>query len=293
MVKRMSHRPAILMAAWSVLAVVMVAMARLAFIEADNARLTNYAVACIPVVLTILIAFVPDLRRAHVGWRIAIVAIGLAWSFLLWRQQVLTDKSQADAFMKVDTQVGMVRDDLRSASGQIGTLREDVRTLATQVLTSTSALGDSISKVGKREPTEPVRITLSFYPEGNDPFPVLLRAIAASKDKIYTLPFTVKNVSSLPFKNGDIWIEICSACKYAKEPESFVKESGSSDQIRHRMIQLLNPGVQLSKTLLDITLDQPNGEYNVEVGFAYSCGECGNAETWKQKIIAHVMHSSQ
>jgi hypothetical protein len=121
----------------------------------------------------------------------------------------------------------------------------------------------------------------------------LTRTIVAAKDKSYSVPFTVKNVSSVPARNADIWVEICKACKYAKEPEGFIEEPGSSDQIRHRMVQLLNPGVELSKMTIDLNLDQPSGEYDLEVGFAYSCGECGRAETWKQRITAHVTHSSQ
>jgi hypothetical protein len=68
-----------------------------AWIERDNPKFINYAVAFVPVALSILVAFVPDLRRAHMAWRVGIIATGAIWSLLLLQQQLQSAGEQEKA----------------------------------------------------------------------------------------------------------------------------------------------------------------------------------------------------
>src|ERR1017187_57605 len=63
--RRISLRFPLAMAGGCLAATIAVLFSRFLFVNWDNPRLVNYAVACLPVVLTILIAFIPNLREAR------------------------------------------------------------------------------------------------------------------------------------------------------------------------------------------------------------------------------------
>ena len=94
------------------------------FLHWDDPRLINDTVACIPVVLTIVIAFVPNLSKAHTIWRIGIVAVGLAWSILLWKQQVQAGHDQENAMARVLKEANEHSD--KQMATRIATLPGDV-----------------------------------------------------------------------------------------------------------------------------------------------------------------------
>src|ERR1700677_570548 len=49
----------------------------------------NFAVVLLPFAFSIFFAFVPDMRKQHVAWKIAVITIGVGFSWLLWKQQHL------------------------------------------------------------------------------------------------------------------------------------------------------------------------------------------------------------
>lgn len=229
----------------------------------------NFVVAWIPFVLAILIAFVPDLRKAHIAWRIGIVAVGLVWSILLAKQQVLSvraaRKDQQQAIMEAvdksdehtDQQIARVRSDVQSLTkgigGQLSALDKD--------------LSASISEV-KPPPAKVAALRVNFWDYSSS-----IISMHGGADGVFTLDFTATNTSEVVANGGDMWIEVCQGCLFAEEPTGFDKPNGSAETVRHRTFGILNPGVSLAKMTIQV---KPSKQFqSFEVAWRYSCGTCG------------------
>jgi hypothetical protein len=242
---------------------------------------TNFVVAWIPFLVSILIAFVPDLRKAHVAWRIAIIVIGLAWSVVLARQQVLTlresrkdqeeaiDKAVAESNRHSDDKFGQVERDLESSKTDLGAQIERVPALITK---TESDLNNSISRVG----TTPVRYAqLQFEVfDATYPTPRVLQTISPDSEGIYTVNFTATNISDTAATTADLWVHICQECTYAEEPKGFDRPQGLEEHSRHRMFQILNPGVTMEEMTIKLKITGGPFAYT-DVFFTYSCASCG------------------
>jgi hypothetical protein len=71
----------------------------------------------------------------------------------------------------------------------------------------------------------------------------------------------------------EVWIQLCDSCEFVADPVGFERLKGMTPQIRHKMIQLLNPGVLLETTTLKIKLPQMYQRFYID--FDYSCLACG------------------
>ena len=272
------------------------------WLHKDDPRFVNYSVALVPVILSILIAFVPDLRKAHMAWRIAIVGIGMLWSVLLWRQQVISDQQQSDALMHVvetankhtdqtvakandhtDTEVGMVRDDLKAnrtrSDEQNSALKQDVGTLASLIAKQDADLTASMNKVGRPDPPERPRFIFSLWGDGMFDAatnPLLNYAIRPDKDGVFVVDYTFVNVSSVAASKIDLWVHICKACEFASEPEGFDKPAGIEEGTRTRPFPVtINAGTAFAKSTLRIKTKEQLPFF--DIGFHYSCETCGGA----------------
>jgi hypothetical protein len=273
-----------------------------------TAALVGFSVAWIPFVVSLAIAYMADLKGAHWAIRWGIVACGLIWSVLAWKDKSLslessrqqqttimeafnqanihTDQAVGKANEKAnrhtDEQVASVRDDLKSASKhsdeQISTLREDVKAVG-------AGLGSSISKIGKPDPPVPSKLEFTLWSDDARPLhPVLASAVRADKDGIFTVDFTIGNTSQTAAHSADVWIDICIKCSFAKEPSGLDRPSGMRDQTRHLQIGLLNPGTSLQKQSVAVKLLDPQLIF-FEVGMRYSCEVCVKAaETQSARI---------
>jgi hypothetical protein len=237
----------------------------------DNNRVINYAVALIPVALSIVIAFVPDLRRAHMAWRIAIVALGLLWSVLLWRQQVLTDKEQSETLGRVVSNTReLVKEDLKKAADhsdqQISSIRTDLHNgekhsdqqivaVTGLISQTTNDLSKKISKVNKPDPPERPKLKFSLW--GGDGKPYVAYAIKPDKEGTFAADVYFTNVAQAAASKIDVWIYICDDCIFVKEPSGFDKPNGMEETERHRLIMHLNPGTSFEKTTLHVKLKKP------------------------------------
>jgi hypothetical protein len=242
----------------------------------------DFAVACLPVGLSILIAFVPDLRRAHMAWRIGIITIGLIWSVLLARQQHLSRQTavatQKQAVMSAvsesnlhsDQQIAAVRKDLQDVTKQIsGTLRS----LSSQVSKTESDLSGSISKVGVPQPKY-AQLQFSFW--NNSKLPMLIQELRPDNDGSFSADFTVTNISDTAATSAEIWVQVCDQCVFAAEPNGFDKPTGTPENARHKMFAALNPGVSLEKMTVKVKPSQPFIQFSdISLGLRYSCATCG------------------
>jgi len=119
--------------------------------------------------------------------------------------------------------------------------------------------------------------------------PVLSQTIAPDADGNYPVDYTFGDLSETTAEMIDFWIEICSVCKFAKEPEEFQKTDGTSEQVRHRMENAVNPGTNVPK--MTILVKAPPSALFV-VGFHYSCKTCGKMAPHQIATIYEQNYSS-
>lgn len=245
----------------------------------------NFVVAWIPLVLSILIAFVPDLRRAHISWRAAIVAIGFIWSIFLWKQQYIALQTsrhdQEQAISKAveksnqhsDQKIGEVQQDLAVAKSDLGGRIDKLPNLISK---SESDLTASISKVGTARPNY-AQLQFSLFATTTDQMPLLTESLDSGENGTLTVDFVVTNTSDSAATSGDLWVQICDECVFVKEPQGFDKPAGTTETIRHKSFPGLNPGVTLEKMTIDFKMMK---RFNsVDVSFRYSCATCGKLKT--------------
>jgi hypothetical protein len=252
----------------------------------------NFTVAWIPLVVSILIAFVPDLRKAHIAWRIAVISIGLLWSVVLARQQVLilrqARKDQMAAVTQAvqqsnqhsDAQFSQVEKDLESSKTDLDSKLADLPNLLSK---TKSDLNSSISKVGTA-PQKFAVLKFQTWPPGSAGTP---QTISPDSEGIYTLDVAVTNTSDTATGNGDLWVILCDHCSFAVMPAGFDKPNGTDDSVRHMVFGQLNPGVSLQKVTIKFKISGGPFSY-ADLGFRYSCADCGKMTENIQTIRSYL-----
>lgn len=181
-----------------------------------------------------------------------------------------------------DTEVAMVRDDLKQAQKhndeQVGNLHRDVQSIGEALAKTGTDLGNSISKVGKPEPPEKPRFLFSLWGADGSfdaaQHPLLNYAIRPDKDGVFAIDYTFVNTSSVAASKTDLWVHICKACEFAAEPDGFAKPEGIEAGTRTRSFPgTINAGTAFSKSTLRIRLKEQLSSF--DIGFHYSCETCG------------------
>jgi hypothetical protein len=236
-------------------------------------------------------------------WRVGIVSIGVLWSVLLFRQQVLTENEQDrviaaavgkavnESNKRSDQQIGQQIEKLKADFGK--ELHEVSGGLSHQMSSGISTLNQNLSKVG--QPPEPkfAQIQFSLWVEREKDYPRLVDTVQPDSEGKIVVYWTGKNVSDTSAENLEFWIFLCSDCIYAKEPEGFDRPSGTNDLVRHRVFGSLNSGVAMPK--MGTALKVNRRYHSFELGFKYSCKSCGkmpaNLQTLTLKVAKPLVPS--
>jgi hypothetical protein len=254
-------------------------------------RLANIVVNLTPTFLSILFAFVVDKDledRMKWRWlfRIFVVSCGLGLSGMLWHQQTLADiqsqnqinKAVSDAVEKANKH----SDDQFKASNQhVGTLENKVDgvnqqqvALAQDFAKATGDIDTHLGKVGKPDPTPPATLEVTLWDaSASAENQILNLTIQPNSDGNYSVDFTIINSGQSAAETVDVWIQVCRACSFVKQPDGFAKTAGSDDTITHMQFNLLNPGVNISKQTMLVKSLSTDGFF--QIAFHYSCKTCG------------------
>jgi hypothetical protein len=259
-------------------------------------RIVNYASDLIPGVLAILIAFIPDLRTQHMTLRLAIVAVGIIWSVLLWQKETLTDAAQVAALNSVVTnanahsdahseaQTAQLRKELQAATihsdersdGQIETVNKRLGDTSTAVISAFSTMAEGLNKqIEGVHPGTPgiAKLTFCFWSQDIAKWPILAQSVLPDPEGTSALvDISFRNTSKETAKNVEFWLQVCDGCSFAKEPSGFEKFLGSSEQVRHRRIGDLHPGVFFEKTSIEVGFNPAFSSF--AVSFSYACDNC-------------------
>src|ERR1022692_1354441 len=93
--KRMSMRIPSFIGIATVVFCALIWLCRGMYVYWDDPKIVNFLAAWIPLVLSILVAFVPEHQmtvKKKIMWRGSVILVGFIWSVVLWHQQDITDR---------------------------------------------------------------------------------------------------------------------------------------------------------------------------------------------------------
>jgi hypothetical protein len=158
---------------------------------------------------------------------------------------------------------------------QVGDLKTEVKTDALQKkLTTVQADLEATQRA--LAPGPKAVLAFSFWPFYN-PAPPQSPTIAnqarfqANDDGSYHVEFTVVNLTDVDALDGEINLQVCDVCKFAKEPPGFLKLNGESDRERDQVFQRILARSHLPTMTADIIAPR---DVNFTVGISYRCRTC-------------------
>jgi hypothetical protein len=280
----------------------------------NDPSVVGFASTWLPAALSLVVAFMPSQEKGwgkHMIWRAALIVAGVAGSALMWHNQKLAlataKQEQEQAISKAaamasdksnahtDQQISGVKEEIHNVAKVSATGLEEVRSdlrgttssLSTLISKGALELNDNINKVKPPAPKQ-ARLQFSFFTEDQKAFPILVRDVQQADDKTFSVDFSVRNISDVVVKEGDIWIILCDACKYEKEPDGFTKPKGSSERYRNRHFNILNPGVTLDK--MTVTFSITGRFYQFGLALKYACENCVNLSDSQQMITGNAIY---
>lgn len=165
---------------------------------------------------------------------------------------------------------------LRKMSGEVTDLKAEVRTEPLQKKLA-SVQAELVNTEKALTPGPKAELTFSFVPYSNPPVgqPVVPSTdvtLPIKADGSVHVDFTVLNLTDVEATNAELQIQLCDACKFAKEPEVMQKLPGMKDTERY----LLLPHQQPHQSLRTLTVDviPPPSSPWFALGFSYRCTTC-------------------
>jgi hypothetical protein len=250
---------------------------------------TNFVVVLFPLALSIFFAFVPDMRTKHIGWRIAVIALGVAFSGVVWQQQRL---SAMAAKKDRETAIGeAIKGANEHSDGQIGEVkqevqgvRSDIQDVRKAVSSSETDLNKSIGLV-KIPKEEKSTLETSFYPVRLPEWPIREKVIPEVAGSV-SLSFTFRALGHTA-KGVQLWLRLCTYCKYAKEPAGFqnlmpnTENNGTHE--RFRVIGDLLPNVGFQP--MDVDVIPPPDAPSFPISVILGCDNCDPVDPDKPQIL--------
>jgi hypothetical protein len=285
-------RRALLISAFGPIASIVIVCLRLAFLrwsdDPDMPLLAiNFAVAWLPFALSFLLAFVPDMRKAHPAWRLSVVLAGLCYSVLLWKQQNLAIvQSRKDQSTAINT---AVQQSNQHSDERIGEVRNDVAKVNTAVqdaiAKSESALSADIGKV-KIPLKEKATFESSFWPASLTDWPIHERAFPKVSGNV-TFAFSIQ-IKGHMAKQTTIWLRLCRGCKYAKGPAGFRNISdhpGEDEDPHERTLSIGDFLPNIAYMPISVEVIPPPNEPSFAVGVMVGCENCDPVDANKFQIL--------
>jgi hypothetical protein len=168
----------------------------------------------------------------------------------------------------------------KKLSAEVSNLQTQVKTEALQKKLAT--MEAELQKTQKAlAPGPKAVLAFSFSPFINPPLvgspvplpvPVTDVTLPVLADGSVHVEFTVLNVSDVDALDGQLTLQICDDCKFAKEPPGFQKLAGQSDTERNWGFQGILVRTFLRIMTVDVTV--PPKATRIPVGITYRCRTC-------------------
>ena len=102
--------------------------------------------------------------------------------------------------------------------------------------------------------------------------PVTEKTLTRSEDGSLYVEFTVMNLTDVDAIDGEMTLQICDDCKFAKEPSEFKQLPGQDDHQRDKTFDRILSKVAFYTMSADITV--PPNIRDVPIGMYFRCRTC-------------------
>jgi hypothetical protein len=208
------------------------------------------------------------------------VSIACGWGILSQNQQI---RDRATATARADASQAAQQDNTKQFLAHLGTLSEKITNLETRV--ATACLQKDLAEVrGELQRTQKtmapaplVPLQFSFFPFTNPPYPQKAVpstdvVLPVSADGTVRVQFTVLNMSELAALDGELTLQICDQCKFAKEPDGFQHLPGQQDTHRTVKFDRILGTTAVATMTADITV--PPNVASFPMGILPRCRNC-------------------
>ena len=162
-------------------------------------------------------------------------------------------------------------------------MREDVKKNGGDLIKMLSGTAKDLSdRIDADRPPAALNasVEFSFYSNEVADFPIKVKSMNFSPTGTLVIDFTGRNTSTVAANGLELWVNICTECTYAKEPEMFEKLRGQDEHLRHRVFGALNAGVFINEMTVEISPTRP-GLKIYEISLRYACSNCGVVTDWQ------------
>jgi hypothetical protein len=223
------------------------------------------------------------------------VFIACGWG-ILYQNQQMRDKATATA--RADAAQKAQQDNTAIFTKSFSALSTELSDLKTKV--TTEDLQKKIitlqAKLDRALNPPQAKLAFSFAPfktvkiddSHNSGEPVTEKNLSLSPDGSLHVDFTVLNLTDVDAIDGEMTLQICDVCKFAKEPAEFSKLAGQDERQRHKTFDRIHSKVAFYTLSADISV--PPGSKDVALGMYFRCNTCVH-DPDPVRIMAHVVPS--
>jgi hypothetical protein len=115
--------------------------------------------------------------------------------------------------------------------------------------------------------------------------PIAEKTLPLGADGSFHVDFTVVNQTDVDAIDGEMVLQICDGCKFAKEPPEFTRLPGQDDRQRHKTFARIHSMVEFYTLSADIVA--PPGARDVPLGMYFRCNTCVR-NAGPQRIMVHL-----
>jgi hypothetical protein len=134
-----------------------------------------------------------------------------------------------------------------------------------------SALPPPPKLAAEPKPQESAKLQFTFWPVSPNDEKLLDEVSVPVVNGIVTVVFSAKNVGTTQADNGQVWIQICDACKFAEEPEGTTMPPGDP-LVRRKRFDTLHTGSYFEGTALKTI--PPDRAAWFTIALKYACERC-------------------
>src|ERR1035437_558917 len=218
-----------------------------------------------------------------VRWLLLLFVLAACIWGISYQDQQIREKAEAAA--RVDAAQTAQQNNTTQFLAHLGTLSDKLNDLQTKI--ATEPLREELASVkGELEKTQKAldppkaRLLFSFAPfkavklhDGSDTGePVTETTLAPAADGSLHVEFTVLNVTDVDALDGEMTLQICDTCKFAKEPAELKTLPGQDDRQRDKTFDRILYKVALYTLSADIIA--PPGSRDVAIGMYFRCKTC-------------------
>ena len=235
----------------------------------------------------------PWFRNVSLGFLFVVAILSIA-ALHHERSEQAQNASKLDAQAKTakedqDTNTKRFLESFKDLSGQVADLKTQVRTDALQKKLD-AVQSELLANERAMAPGPKASLVFTFWPFVN---PTLESGSPAQPNTDITLPvdsngavhidFSFLNLTDVDALDGDVTLDICDLCSFAKEPEGATKGSGNPETERLYPFTDFHAKTHYDKRSVDITVPKSGG--SLWIGIQYRCRTCDIPKTLSRGLV--------